>query len=127
MSEIKDQVPSSLVDYLKEELGQPLRSVTIYDSKGFQDLFVRDDVFNEYSVEEEYELYHEWVMNSSSASLHEESFNAGEYRAQVQVFEAAVTILIPISETGGLFIAYDYSTNVSAVSLIENCLDHLNN
>lgn len=126
MDEIADRVSRTLVEELESELGDVLRSVTTYDSQGYRDLFVREDVFNDYSIEEEYELYHEWILNSSSASIHEDSLlHAGEYRGQVRVFDQAITILVPLTETAGLFVAYDYLADVSPVRIIELCLDHL--
>jgi SpoVK/Ycf46/Vps4 family AAA+-type ATPase len=118
------ETPSeALTEFLKDYVGDHLRSVMYYDEAGADIVYVRDDVAEQYTDEDVEEVVHD-VRLEAVEKPHQESLYAhGSMNVTVRCFEDAVEMHFPHDEKSGTAVALDGEVFAIHNTFIGQCLD----
>ncbi|WP_435178668.1 DUF7522 family protein [Halorussus sp. AFM4] len=102
------ETPSeALTEFLRERVGDHLRSVLAYDDEGADLLYVRDDVADQYTDEEMARVADDVRLEAIDKPHQESLYEHGRLDATVRSFEDAVEMHFPHDETSGTAVALD--------------------
>ncbi|MDY6765423.1 MAG: hypothetical protein SV377_07060 [Halobacteria archaeon] len=116
---------SELDNFLRDRVGEYLRSIVHYDEEEYEFLFFRSDVEALYSDEELAKIHEEWIIERLSKDFLENLFHIGELKGITQVFDDAVLVFLPLEEYEGIFFAYDSDADIQMPSFLDECLEKL--
>lgn len=109
-----------VVTQSKEDLGELLRLVAVFDEDGFDRLFVRDDVRAERS-DAEFEGLHELLTEVITEQRRgEQLIDAGELRVVSERFDELVLLVYLDGPVSGLLITADATANVQEGLLFDH-------
>ncbi|MEE6210003.1 hypothetical protein U3A55_07540 [Salarchaeum sp. III] len=99
----------AVVDRLRREFGDALRSVTHYDADGYRDLYVRDDVDSRYDDDRMERIAEETRMEALQSTYLRDLFRPvhGDFECTARFFAEGVEINYTVSETRGFAIGLD--------------------
>lgn len=123
-SETGADTPSeALTEFLREYVGDHLRSVIHYDEEQSEVLFVREDVADKYTADEIDQVVRD-VRLEAVEKPHQESLYAhGPLNVTVRCFEDAVEMHFPHDETSGTAVALDGEVFAIHNTFIGQCMD----
>ena len=118
------ETPSkALTEFLKDCVGDHLRSVIYYDEAGGEVVYVRDDVADQYTDADIEQVVRD-VRLEAVEKPHQESLYAhGSMNATVRCFEEAVEMHFPHDEKCGTAVALDGEVFAIHNTFIGRCLD----
>ena len=120
MSEIASE---ALTEFLKERVGDHLRSVIFYDDAGGQVLYVRDDVADEYTDADIEEVVQDVRLESVDKPHQESLYSHGPLNCTLRSFDDAVELHFPHNETSGTAVALDGEVFPMHKTFVDQCLD----
>jgi len=99
----------AVVDRLRREFGDALRSVTHYSADGYEDLYVRDDVESGYADDRMERIAEETRMEALQSTYLRDLFKPvhGDFECTVRFFADGVEINYTVSETRGFAVGLD--------------------
>lgn len=115
---------NALVSYVRQQAGESLRAVAVYDDSGFEMLHRREDLAEHVVTGRVQMVYGNitWDWNPDDDDLSEE---LGATQATLQVREEAIIIQLVTSETGGYLISLAPGAARNLTTFLKNCLDQL--
>jgi len=120
------ETPSeALTEYLRDRVGEHLRSVLAYDGDGGELLYVRDDVADQYSEAEIANIVREVRLEAIEKPHQEDLYAHGSMNCTVRSFEDAVEIHLPRDETSGTVVAFDAEVFAIHNTFFGRCVDLL--
>lgn len=111
-----------LADYCQDRLGDALRGVGYHTTDGYEVVYIRDDVTEDYPQER--------VDNfiRSSRSIHE-SLNTldemGRPEASLHLLEEAMIVQFHFPGEGVIFVAMDEGVGRNFSKFVDDCLDQI--
>jgi len=124
--------PEPLAEFLRDELGDSLRSVIHYsiavDERGEPTLdhdlvYVREDVDAAYSDEERQDVVRDLGLESFGKEFQERLYDHGELNSIVRCFEGAIEMHFIVSEGEGVAVAMEPETFVAERTFIGRCME----
>lgn len=117
------EASESLTEFLKECVGDHLRSVIFYDDHGGEVLYVRDDVADKYTDEDIHEVVQD-VRLEAVEKPHQESLYAhGSLNCTLRSFGDAIELHFPHDKTSGTAVALDGEVFPMHNTFVDQCLD----
>ena len=114
-----------LVDVLKDELGGSLRAVGRYDKEGYDVLYIRDDVAEEFSEEDIEDIHHDMVLKGLGNQHIESLFNDEALECSIYQFEDSVRLHFVNDDYLGYYVSFDYNGDVNPSRLVDDCKSHV--
>lgn len=115
------RVTEGLVDELRDDIGDGIRTVATCDRGEYDLRFIRDDVDAEYSEEEISRLFQQVEIEGMGYAHFEELFHTGELECAIYGFEGALMFQLPVDEFSGLFVTTDRDIRLNPESVIGIC------
>ncbi|WP_135851146.1 DUF7522 family protein [Halorussus salinus] len=113
----------ALTTFLRDRVGDHLRSVIYYDDDGGDVLYVRDDVADEYTERDIKEVVRDVRLEAVEKPHQEDLYAHGPLNYTVRSFEDAVEMHFLHDETSGTAVALDREVFASHDTFIGECLD----
>ncbi|WP_158057073.1 DUF7522 family protein [Halorussus halophilus] len=120
MSEVASE---ALADFLKQRVGDHLRSVLYYDSDGGNVLYLRDDVAEQYDDSEREKVLQDVRLEAFEKPHQEDLYEHGPLNCTVRCFEDAVEMHFAHDETSGTAVALDGEVFAIHNTFIGKCLE----
>lgn len=120
MSEVSSE---ALADFLKQRVGDHLRSVLYYDDDGGEFLYVRDDVGDQYDDTELEDVLQDVRLEAVEKPHQEDLYAHGPLNCTVRSFEDGVEMHFPHDETSGTAVALDGEVFAIHNTFIGKCLE----
>ncbi|NHN58633.1 MULTISPECIES: hypothetical protein [Halorussus] len=118
------ETPSeALTEFLRERVGDHMRSVLTYDDEGAELLYVRDDVADQYTDEEMARVADDVRLEAVAKHHQEDLYRHGELNATVRCFDDAVEMHFPRDETSGTAVALDGEVFAIHNTFLGRCLE----
>lgn len=115
---------STLVRDVRDHAGESLRVVAKYDGDDVDFHYLRDDVADEYTLEEIDDV-REYILLEGIAEPHLESlFHGRELRCRTFAFEDIHVFHFSIDDARGLFVAVDTGGVDDFEAFVNDCLEH---
>lgn len=115
--------PEQLTEFLKQEVGNELRSVIHYDKETFEVVYARNDVKDEYTEDDLEDVRQELGVATFGKPAMEELYVHGDLQCTVHCFENAVEMQFLVSETEGIAVGLDPAAFVTHRTFIGRCLE----
>lgn len=113
----------ALTTFLRDRVGDNLRSVIYYDDDGGDVLYVRDDVADEYTETDVEEVVRDVRLEAVEKPHQEDLYAHGPLNYTVRWFEDAVEMHFLHDETSGTAVALDREVFAIHDTFIGQCLD----
>jgi hypothetical protein len=113
----------ALTEFLRDHVGNHLRSVIYYDEDGGEVLYVRDDVADQYTDDDVEQVVRDVRLEAVDKSHQEDLYAHGPLNATVRCFEDAVEMHFPHDETSGTAVALDGEVFAIHNTFIGRCMD----
>src|SRR6056297_1653070 len=97
----------ALTEFLRERVGDHLRSVIYYDDDGGEVLYVRDDVADQYTDDDIDQVVRDVRLEAVEKPHQESLYEHGPLNCTVRSFDDAVEMHFPHDETSGTAVALD--------------------
>lgn len=117
------EASEGLTEFLKERVGNHLRSVIFYDNNGGEVLYVRDDVADEYSENDIEEVVRDVRLEAVEKPHQESLYSHGPLNCTLRSFDDAVELHFPHDETSGTAVALDGEVFPMHNTFVSRCLD----
>lgn len=111
----------NLVDALRKEAGDALRSVGEYDRQEKEILYILEDVETIYSQEEVDNIFDDLALQGLSRRHLEDLFDAGSLTCAMFKFDDALMFHFPETDYTGLFVTVDTGSDLDLESFVETC------
>lgn len=118
-------VSEELMDFLREETGQFLRSVIHYTSDDYEILYLREDIESEYQDGDIEQVINNLRMESIDTPRQEQMYVHGRLGSTIRVFEDAVEIHLPHDDYEGTAIALDPEATYALHTFVGECLNRI--
>lgn len=115
-----------LVDFLKEEVGDRLRAVGRYDKDGYDVMYIREDVIEEFSHDDIEEIHHEMVLKGLGNQHIEALFNDENLDCSIYQFETTVRLHFVMEDYRGYYVSFDYDGDTNPSRIVDKCKGMLN-
>lgn len=115
--------PEQLATFLKEEIGNELRSVIYHDEETFDLVYARDDVREQYSENDLEQVRQELGVSSFGKPALEDLYVHGELNCTVHCFDEAIEMQFIVSDTEGIAVGLDPAAFVTHRTFIGRCLE----
>ena len=113
----------ALTEFLRNRVGDHLRSVIYYDDDGGEVLYVRDDVADQYTDDDIDQVVRDVRLEAVEKPHQESLYEHGPLNCTVRSFEDAVEMHFPHDETSGTAVALDGEVFAIHNTFIGQCLD----
>jgi hypothetical protein len=113
----------ALTEFLRECVGDHLRSVIYYDDGGGEVLYVRDDVADQYTDDDVAEVVRDVRLEAVEKTHQEDLYAHGPLNATVRCFDDAVEMHFPHDETSGTAVALDGGVFAIHNTFIGRCME----
>lgn len=113
----------SLVEYLRDEVGEKLRAVGRYDEDGYEILHIRDDVAQEFSEADIEQIHHEMVLKGLGNQHIESLFNDEPLNCAIYQFASSVRLHFVHEDYRGVYVSIDYDGDINPSRIAERCRD----
>jgi hypothetical protein len=113
--------PYRLADFLREQVGDGLRSVIYHDRDEYEVVFVRDDV-EEYEDAEIDDIVADLWADSHEQAIREDLRGHGSLNCSLWVFDEAIEMHFVADERRGIAVALDTETFPAQSSFVRRCL-----
>ncbi|GAA0644614.1 DUF7522 family protein [Salarchaeum japonicum] len=117
----------TVVERLRREFGDALRSVTRYDADGYEDLYVREDVESGYADDRMERIAEETRMEALQSTYLRDLFQPvhGDFECTARFFEDGIELNYTVSETRGFAVGLDRHAGDadSVADRVERALD----
>jgi hypothetical protein len=110
-----------LVELLKDEVGDKLRAVGRYDREGYEVLYIREDVLEEFSHDDIGEIHHEMVLKGLGNQHIESLFNDEELECSIYQFESSARLHFVKDDYLGYYVSFDYEGDVNPSRIVDEC------
>lgn len=111
--------PYRLADFLREQVGDGLRSVIYHDGDEYEVVFSREDVDGDRNVDD---IVADLRADSYEQGIREDIRGQGRLNCSVWVFEEAIEMHFVADERRGVAVALDTETFLAQSSFIGRCL-----
>ena len=112
-----------LVEFLRDAVGDHLRSVLYYDDDGGDLLYMRDDVADDYSHREREDVLRDMRLEAIERVHQEDLYVHGSLNCTVRCFDDAVEMHFAHGDTSGTAVALDSEVFAVHNTFIGQCLD----
>ena len=113
--------PYRLADFLREQVGDGLRSVIYHEPDDYEVVYVRDDVDHDSEGNIDDIVADLWA-DSYEQGIREDLRGYGQLNCTVWVFEEAIEMHFVADERRGIAVALDTETFLAQSSFIGRCL-----
>jgi hypothetical protein len=113
--------PYRLADFLREQVGDGLRSVIYHDRDEYEVVFVRDDV-EEYEDAAIDDIVADLWADSHEQAIREDLRGHGSLNCSLWVFDEAIEMHFVADERRGIAVALDTETFLAQSSFVRRCL-----
>ena len=113
----------NLIPYLKDTAGDSLRGVAVYDSTGYESLYVRDDVQAEHFELEVDKMIDRLRQESQVRDLRDFPFD--ELNGTVRSFGEALVMHFPRTRERGTVITFDPEVARQLNTFMSECLQRI--
>ncbi|MFC4551616.1 MULTISPECIES: DUF7522 family protein [Halorussus] len=113
----------TLTDFLRNRVGDHLRSVLYYDESGGELLYIRDDVADRYSKTEVADVERDVRLEAVDKPHQEDLYDHGALNATVRCFDDAVEMHFPHDETSGTAVALDGEVFAIHNTFVGKCME----
>ena len=111
----------NLLSYLEGELGDRVRAVGTYTEDGYNAIYVRDDVSEEFTRDEIEEIHHEMVLKGLGSQRIEALFNDESLNCSIYQFENIVRLHFVHEDYRGYYVSFDYNPGTNTHKIVERC------
>lgn len=116
------EIAERLRTLLSESTGDLLRSVAYYDDEGYEVVYLRDDVADEYDEDEIDEAFEDVRLEALTKPRQEDLYTHGRLECVVRCFSEAVEMHFDLTETTGVAAALDREVMESGSQFLGECL-----
>lgn len=113
--------PYRLADFLREQVGDGLRSVIYHDRDEYEVVFVRDDV-DDYDGEGIDDIVADLWADSHEQAIREDIRGYGPLNCSLWVFDEAIEMHFVADDRRGIAVALDTETFLAQSSFVRRCL-----
>ncbi|WP_137287391.1 DUF7522 family protein [Halorussus salinisoli] len=113
--------PYRLTDFLREQVGDGLRSVIYHDPDGYEVVYLREDV-DSHSEQDIDSIVADLWADSYEQGIREDLRGCGPLNGTVWVFEEAIEMHFVADERRGIAVTLDTETFLAQSSFIGQCL-----
>ncbi len=106
----------TLVERLKSRVGDDLRSVARYDESGYELVYLRDDVAEQYDDERLDDIFENLRMEAILMTDDEQRYDHGPLDCVIRSFDRAVEMHFALSRSEGVAISLDAGAMMRARS-----------
>lgn len=125
LSDFPPYVPDGIgqfVEFLRELVGDDLRSVIWHDPGDFEVVYAREDVLTAYSDGEIEDVVDELLMTSFSKSVKERVYTHGELECLVEYYEDGVEMHVILEGGEGIAVGFDRQAVATHETFVGKCL-----
>lgn len=112
-----------LVDYLQDAVGDSLRAVGRYDQEGYDVLYIREDVAQEYSSADIEQIHHEMVLKGLGNQHIESLFKQEALSCSIYQFEDTARLHFVHQDYRGFYVSIDLDDDVNPSKIAAKCQD----
>jgi len=112
-----------LAGYLREELGDDLRSVVWYDRDGYDVVHVREDVDREYSADEVHRVVRDLEIESIGKELQENLYTHGDLTCTIRCFDGGIELHFIEDEGVGVAVALEPAAMIAHRTFLAECME----
>jgi hypothetical protein len=109
----------SLVNHLRDIVGDDVRMVLVYGEREYEDTFLRDDISEEYTEADLEGLRREIIVFSLGKTRVGDVTHVGELRHIIYDTEDALSIQLLLGEHEGVFVSVDDEREAELFDVIE--------
>ncbi|MFC7080377.1 DUF7522 family protein [Halorussus caseinilyticus] len=113
----------ALTEFLRNRVGDHLRSVIYYDDDGGEVLYVREDVADQYTDDDIDQVVRDVRLEAVEKPHQESLYEHGPLNCTVRSFDDAVEMHFPHDETSGTAVALDGEVFAIHGTFIGQCMD----
>lgn len=110
---------SSLVEPLRERVGQELRAVAHHEADSWEIAYLREDLRHEYEDADKDEIAEDLVLTGLSGSRQEALYGLGSLEATVRLFEDGLVVHVPAGDRSGYFVSLDGDADVGGNEVVD--------
>lgn len=114
-----------LVEFLQDQAGSALRSAAHYDTDGYEFLYLRDDVADQYTKDELRVVFETLSNEHATATEQQQVLHLGQHCCSVQVYDEGIMLNFAQTDTVRTLITLDPEAGRNLMTFIKNCLDQL--
>lgn len=118
---MSDQRP--LVAFAEDAAGDSLRGVVEYTARGYELLYLRNDVADRYT-DDDWSTVAE-TFRDSDAEERESVFDVGSHYVTLRLYEGAAMLHFPTGEQSGVLLSLEPSAASEFARFATRCLDHI--
>lgn len=110
-----------LTEFAHEKVGGDLRAVVAYDEDGFDPVYLRPDVREQYSMSAIDRIMEDARLEALERPVIADTFadDLGEFTSRVKVFDRIIQVNVTLSDAEGVVIAMDRPQIPAAECLID--------
>jgi hypothetical protein len=112
-----------LVTFLRDRVGENLRSVVYYDGEEYDVAYLQEDVREQYSADEMEEVVEDLGFEALTKPMQEELYVHGSLNCTVKCFEDAIEMNFPFSEREGVAVSLSGEAFVTQQTFIGKCME----
>ncbi|WP_135830386.1 DUF7522 family protein [Halorussus halobius] len=120
---MSEKPAEALTEFLRERVGDHLRSVVRYDEDGAELVYVRDDVAERYSTAATERVFQDVRLEGMGKPHQEGLYDHGSLNCTVRSFDDAVEMHFPHDETTGVAVSLDGEVFAINNTFIGECLE----
>lgn len=110
------------VEFLREQVGDELRSVIWHDPGDFEVVYAREDVLATYSAEEIEDVVDELLMTSFSKSVKERVYSHGGLECLIEYYEDGIELHVILEGGEGIAVGFDRQAVATRDSFVGECM-----
>lgn len=109
-----------LVESMREQFGDDLRVVGVYDENTFELLYAKPSVRERYTQDELAATGDDFILSDRREDPYIENiFHLGAFRYHVHGFEDGQVVRVPLEDTKGLVVSFDSTVDVSFPKIVD--------
>lgn len=116
-----DRDAGDFVSFMREQAGDSLRLVGLYNHETFNIQYVRPDLDRKFTEQDLREMATELRKESIERYHEEQAFTLGSLDATVRLFENAVIIHYPRGQISGTIVSLEREAGMQLSQFIEEC------
>ena len=110
---------SSLVEALRDEVGDSLRIVGCHEGNSWTVDYVRDDLEGLYETDVIDDIADDLVLNVVASERQETLYELGDMRATVRLFDEGFVVHAPVGGHDGYLVSVDEDADVRGREIVE--------
>lgn len=117
------EAADELAAFLRDQVGDNLRSIAYYDDGDYEVVYLRDDVADQYTENEQERVGRDVRLESVAKGHQEDLYVHGSLQCTVRVFEDAVEMHFAFEDGTGVTAALDAESLTAQRTFVGRCLE----